>query len=128
MRARRLVVPPPSRLESMLARPDQVAAALRLYRRTPAPLRRPQLALRVGVAVMTTWFTLLFGALAVFTTRTAAGGAFHRGPSWAYAYVVAAALGPIGLALFLTRRHRAGVGALAAMFVLGQIATLAAIL
>ena len=128
VRTRRLVVPPPSRLQSLLALPDQLSTGRRLYRAAPPWLRRPQPAARFGVTIVSTWFTLLFGALAVFTMRTPAGEAIHRGPVWAYAFAVAAALGPVGLLLFLTRRHRAGLGALVAMFVVGQLATFAAIL
>lgn len=127
-RPRRLRVPPPTRLQSLLALPEQITSGLRLYHRTPTRLRRPEPAIRLGVAVVSTWFTLLFGALAMFTTRTPAGTVIHRGSGWAYAYVLAAVLGPIGLMLFLTRRHRAGVSALAAMFLLGQLATFATIL
>ena len=112
----------------MLSLPDQVAAGMRLYRNTPARLRRPEPAMRLGVTAVSVWFTLLFGALAIFTTRTGAGAAFHRGSSWAWGYAGAALLGPIGLALFLTRRHRAGLGALGAMFLLGQLVTLAAVM
>jgi hypothetical protein len=127
-RTRRLVVPPPTRLQAALAFPEQLSTGLRLYRTTPARLRRPEPLLRLAVGVVSVWFTSLFGALAVFTIRTAAADALHRGPTWAYAYLGAAALGPVAFALVLTRRHRAGFGALAAMFVLGQAATLAAIL
>ena len=128
VRPRRLVVPPPTRLQSLLALPEQITTGRRIYASIPPRLRRPEPALRVGVAVVSTWFTLLFGALAVFTTRTPAGDAIHRGPAWAYAFALAAVLGPVGLTLFLTRRHRAAIGALAAMFVVGQLATFAAII
>lgn len=44
-----------------------------------------------------------------------------------HAYFVAAALGALGLSLLLTRRYRLGLGLMAGMLAVGQLATLAVV-
>lgn len=109
----RLVVPRRSKLESMVSFPRRAAIATRIYHRTPARLRRVEPATRVALTIATVWFGLLFFSLGMVALRTGS-----RLP--AAGYFVGAALGPVGLRLFLTRRSRIGLAAFGGMLVVGQ--------
>jgi hypothetical protein len=109
-----LIVPRPAPLVSWLSRPAQLAEGMRLYRRTPPWLRRPEVALRVASAAVVVWFGVLFVALGAHAARMA-------DPAWIQVgYGAAAALGVAGLLVLLTRRVRAGGALIAAMVVVGQ--------
>ena len=118
----RLILPPRSKLESVVSFPHQLATAVRVYRRTPPRLRRAEPAMRIGATVAAVWFAVLYTCLAVYAQRTAASAMTTVG------YGIAALLGPLGLGLFLTRRQRAGLGALGGMLVLGQVVTIASMM
>src|SRR5258708_7921208 len=68
----RLLVPPRSKLDAVVAFPRQAASAVRLYRRTPSRLRHAEPAARIGVTVASMWFGALYVCLAVYTHRTSA--------------------------------------------------------
>jgi len=60
-----LVLPPPTPVKRLLSLPSQAKAVHRAYRRTPAPLRRPDTAARTGMVAAAAWAAITFGALAV---------------------------------------------------------------
>lgn len=119
----RLVVPPRSTLETMVAVPRQVVTAVRVYRRTPQRLRRTEPAARLGVAIASVWFAVLYVSLAVSSYRAPSSTALIT-----MGYAAAAALGPIGCALFLSRRPRAGLTVLGGMLVVGQAVAVASMM
>jgi hypothetical protein len=124
--------PPPivarrSRTETLLTLPQQIALGVRLYQRTPARLRRPEPALRLGVASLSIWFTRLFAVLGVYAGRAVVTSQPDHRVLWSFGFYAAAALGPIGLGLFLTRRYRVGLGFIAAMLLMGQAVAIATI-
>lgn len=94
------------------------------YRRTPAPLRRPEPALKAAAIAVGIWFGGLFGLLGLHVLRATADGA-PTWPGWAIVYLTAASLAPLGSALVLTRRYRVGAGMLGATLVIGQLCTAA---
>jgi hypothetical protein len=116
-----------SRTQTLLTLPQQVALGLRVYQRTPPRLRRPEPVLRLGVASMCLWFSMLFAALGVFAGRAVVTSQHDHRVLWSYGFYVAALLGPIGLGLFLTRRYRVGLGFIAAMLLMGQAVAIATI-
>ncbi len=118
-----LVAERPSLTDRVVAAPRQVRTVVAVYRRTPARLRRPEPALRLGVAATGAWFGALFALLAVATSRAATVDRVIT-----VAFAAAALLGPTGVALFLTRRPRPGLSALGAMLVLGQAGAVLAVL
>ena len=129
----RLMAPQPTMTQTLLALPRQLGTFARWYRRTPDRLRRPEPAMRLGVGAVAVWFSVFFLALGIMAGRSAAlvsparPGVASAGPisGWAsVGYCLAALLGPVGLALFLTRRQRIGLSVLGSMLVLGQIVTL----
>ena len=120
---RTIVRPRPTTAERLLALPAQVQVGYQAYRRTPAILRRPEPAARLGITVAATWFSVLFLALGLSADRSGSAGA-----SVVLGFGAAALLGPVGAAVFLTRRHRLGLALVAAMLVLGQAVALAAVL
>ena len=117
-----LIVPRPPPRATWLSRPAQVVDGVRLYRRTPPWLRRPEPVLRVAASIVVVWFGALFVALSVHAARV-------PGPAWvAVGYGLAAGLGVIGLLVLLTRRPRAGATLILGMLAVGQVVAVAAVL
>lgn len=117
-----LIVPRPAPLAAWLSRPAQLADGLRLYRRLPPRLRRPEAATRAGAGGVVVWFGMLFVALSAHAARTPSAAWVAPG------YALAAALGGGGLLVLLSRRVRAGAALIGAMLVLGQVVTVASLL
>ncbi len=109
----------------LTAWPRTLRAGTRLYRRTPVVLRRPEPWVRLVGVLFVLWFGGMFLALGVLGRRGAATAATQ--PVAFHAYFVAAALGALGLSLLLTRRYRLGLGLMAGMLAVGQLATLAVV-
>ena len=123
----RVVVPPKPWWRQVLDAPPAILSGLRWYQRVPARLRRPEPAARLAVTGLTLWFAALFVMLGVLAGRT--GALDHPGsPAGAGGFYLAAILGVAGLALFLTRRLRVGLGLIGAMLVLAQGTVLAALI
>jgi hypothetical protein len=114
-------------LQSIATARRNLWTAWRWYRRTPAPLRRPEPALRAAAIAVGIWFGGLFGLLGLHVLRATAHGA-PTWPGWAIVYLTAASLALLGSALVLTRRYRVGAGMLGATLVIGQLCTAALVL
>ncbi len=104
-----------------------VATGTRLYRRTPAGLRRPKPVARIGAAVFVLWFGGMFLALGLLTSRSLTPATAPLPPALFNAYFLAAALGVLGLVGLLTGRHRLGLGLVLGMLAVGQVVTVAAV-
>jgi len=117
-----------TRTQTLLTLPQQIALGMRVYRRTPSRLRRPEPALRLGVAALCVWFSMLFGILGLLAGRAVITTQPDHRVLWSFGFYGAAVLGPIGLGLFLTRRYRVGLGFIAAMLLTGQAVAIAAAL
>jgi hypothetical protein len=107
--------------------PRRLVSGTRLYRRTPAALRRPEPLARMGAVVFALWFGGMFLALGLLTRRSVTAATAPLPPLLFHSYFLAAGLGVIGLGFLLTRRYRVGLGLMAGMLALGQMVTIAAV-